>query len=119
VTRWERFYRWLGGIGPGEVRTVPEQWELLASHVAWGLLRLGFLYRPVDGDSWLVNYRWQWRFWRGPYWAVQERMHDEWIRRMVAFYHPRLSLGCLPPGTVTRAPDAPFFYGDRYLGDPR
>ena len=71
MTRWERFYRWLGGAGPNESRTVPVQWELLADIVARGLLRGGFIFRqPGPEAGWFVNFRWQWRFWRGPYWAA-------------------------------------------------
>jgi hypothetical protein len=74
MTRWERFYRWLGGVGPGEVRAAPEQWGLLASNVARALKWLGFIYRqPGPEGDWFVNFRWQWRFWRGAYWAVLER----------------------------------------------
>ena len=72
MTKWARFYRWLGGKGPEDPELRPTDAPRLSiHHLAWILLRCGFLSRdpnllPQDA-SWLVNYRWQWRFWRGPY----------------------------------------------------
>lgn len=85
MTRWERFYRWLGGCGPEEVRTVPEQWELLADRTARALAWLGFLYRPsrMAFASWWVNHRWQWRFWRGRYWVVERETYEAYILYLV------------------------------------
>lgn len=74
MTRWERFYRWIGGQGPDDPVRATGLRERFASRVAWALLDLGFLYRDATlrgaYGTWFVNYLWQWRFWRGPYWAV-------------------------------------------------
>jgi hypothetical protein len=83
VTRWEQFYRWIGGTGAenpepwGDWRYAP-LWAQVPGEIARVLLRLGFLSRdPYLDDrvaSWFVNHRWQWQFWRGPYRAMYERV---------------------------------------------
>ncbi|KKL56437.1 hypothetical protein LCGC14_2245420 [marine sediment metagenome] len=79
MTRWERFYRALGGTGtevPPFTSTRLRWWHV-SSHLAWFLLRTGFLSRdpdlPLPKAGYFVNYRWQWRFWRGPYRDCLER----------------------------------------------
>jgi hypothetical protein len=70
----------MGGKGPDnqEVLYVDShgwghgtQREHAAGHIAQALVRFGFLKRdpalPDSEQSWYVNFRWQWRFWRGPY----------------------------------------------------
>lgn len=70
MRRWERFYRWLGGRGP-ELSWHPEVRLRLCDHLAYFLLRRGFLKRDpsLSGreSTYFVNHLWQWRFWRGPY----------------------------------------------------
>ena len=79
-TLWQRFYRATGGRGPDDAPRLPLTWETpldFPSSVACALIRAGFLMRDPEVlpplDSWLINFRWQWRFWRGPYWAVARR----------------------------------------------
>jgi hypothetical protein len=68
VTRWQRFYRRFGYTKAERERF----WSI--SHLARVLLRCGFLMRDPDcrpvAASYFDNHLWQWRFWRGPYWAV-------------------------------------------------
>jgi len=80
MTRWERFYRWIGGGGPETPLVWSEKNDRYVtgwpSRFANFLMRFGFLRcDPALSDltgSWYVNMRWQWRFWRGPYRDVLE-----------------------------------------------
>jgi hypothetical protein len=81
MTRWERFYRAMGGVGPESPKPYEDiGWRepfFSVSHLARILLRRGFLMRdpevPYLCQAFFTYHRWQWRFWRGPYWAVLER----------------------------------------------
>ncbi len=52
------------------------------SRLCWWLSTHGFLRRDPDETGWDQNafakMRWQWRFWRGPYWAaIEARQKDD------------------------------------------
>lgn len=78
MTRWERFYRWMGGKGPSDS---PRDACVYHFQIDWEVFRvlqwLGFLKRdatlPDHESGWYVNFRWQWRFWRGPYYDIMLR----------------------------------------------
>ena len=79
MTKWEKFYRLIGGLGPDDREREKDRRGLrldFASRVAYCLKRLGFIARNPEVKSWdqayYINWKWQWKFWRGPYRDVIE-----------------------------------------------
>lgn len=71
---WPLFYRAIGGRGPKDDPS--RGWRPggrlpFSSTLAYWLVRLGFLSRDPKlsemAQGFYINFRWQWRFWRGPY----------------------------------------------------
>lgn len=70
MNTWAIVYRTLGGVGPNDR---PRRWPF-ADWTWLGLRSVGLLKRDpaleCEGKNlggYIINWRWQWRFWRGPY----------------------------------------------------
>jgi len=73
---WPVVFRALGGGGPEDTQQYRvARWYDVATWLAVALKTTGFLKRDPDSQnpSWYINFRWQWRFWRGPYRDCLER----------------------------------------------
>ncbi len=93
MTLWQRFYKAIGGLGPDDddPKEFPSWWALPGrmdsripafhgpSELARLLMWLGFLARDPNRieteASYYYNMKWQWQFWKGPYYeyVVQNR----------------------------------------------
>jgi hypothetical protein len=81
MTRWQRFYKAIGGLGPDDPHESSRQALRLSTpvlrefhgptEIARFLMWLGFLaYDPGIPDyraGFFYCMKWQWRFWKGPY----------------------------------------------------
>jgi hypothetical protein len=96
MTKWERFYRAVGGKGPENNLQSMRGKFYFASWLANKLIHLGFLSRdPVLSSTkqgYYTNFKWQWRFWRGPYKNVIEQAKREgkaWAQFDMGWWGPR------------------------------
>jgi hypothetical protein len=87
---WQRFYRLIGGRGPGEddaPGALPpfRRSSYFASWLASKLVLFGFLKRDpaiqMPRCSYFINHLWQWRFWRTAY---RDWMLVNWRRKKPA-----------------------------------
>ena len=76
MTLWQRAYRALGGGGPDDPGDDPCGPIAPAYHLFKWCKTLGFIKRdatlPIEEQGWCINFKWQWRFWRGPYYDCFE-----------------------------------------------
>ena len=87
MTTWQRFFKAIGGTGPGDPWP-PSRWDLglpehirpvNAGEIAQFFMWLGFLARDPNETperaSFYYCMKWQWAFWKGPYhdYVVQNR----------------------------------------------
>ena len=88
MTIWQRIYLILGGEAYGcenqrryirgdEFGPYPP-----GDQLSWVLKRFGFLKRDPDlperAQGYWYNFKWQWRFWRGPYRDVIAKLYPDW-----------------------------------------
>ena len=89
MTTWQQIYLILDGGKPGDPQSrFFDIGEPLPGSVAPGdqlaqmLKRFGFLKRDPDlperTQGYWYNFKWQWRFWRGPYRDAIAKQYPDW-----------------------------------------